>query len=465
MDQSVIMQAPVQALQQDGPIWIEALPARKYQTPFYGEVPVTPEKLQNFIKNFKENVRGQDIAIDFEHGTDAAKGKQAAGWYKDFDIRPSSDDPTQVSLWSEIDLTDDTKKEIAEKKWKYFSLEWDDDYEDSEGNKAKDVIIGGAITNRPVAKRTLPINFSENMWKELNEEERKYFAVEAIDRMTGESKEWEHSEPGTGSPPEPRTDQDGSDDVAIREGWRRVSPPPQDTQGPSGPSQKHNSTHTKGGLKMEEFAFAEKDARELLHALNLDHDTKPEEVMEKLKIMFSEVKELRRGQSATDQEKKFAEEYPEFWGEHNQLMERDRTNSAKAFAEGVKTIRRPEGFGLKNTKLELSVQAQAEIVEVHKKFAEGKVTQEDFEKVIKTVVNGGIVKFGEIGSGREDDSIPDVDVDTPGGLAGARKLFAEVALKIQKDNAEKNMSYDEACEVAAIKHPDLAEAYRVTLPA
>ena len=460
---TVIMKAPV--IEGDKPVWIEALPARKYQTPFYGEVPVTPEKLENFIKNFKENVRGQEIAIDFEHGTDSAKGKQAAGWYKDFDIRPSSDDPSQLSLWSEVELTDDTKKEIAEKKLKYFSLEWDDEYEDSEGNKATDVIIGGAITNRPVAKRTLPINFSEKMWPELTAEERKYFAVEAIDRMTGESKEWEHSEPGTGSPPEPRTDQDGSDDVAIREGWRRVSPPPQDTQGPSGPSQRVTSTHTKGGMKMEEFAFAEKDARDLLHALDLDHDTKPETVMEKLKIMFSELQDLRRGQSATDQEKAFAEKYPEFYEGHMKLMERDRDNSARTFSESVKQIRRPEGFGLKNTKLELSLQSQEQIQEVHKKFSEGKATQEDFEKAIKTIVNGGIIKFGEIGSGREDDSLPDVDVDTPGGLAGARKMFAEVAQKIMNDNAEKNMTYEEACEVAAKKHPDLAEAYRVTLPA
>jgi hypothetical protein len=161
----------------DNGVWIEALPARVYHTPQYGEVPIPVDKLQRMITHFKSNVRGQEIATDFEHGMDQAKGKQASGWYKDFEVRPSSDDPTQMSLWANVQLTKEAKQDVQDGKWKYWSLEWDDEYETDTGAIVPDVVIGGGLTNRPVAKRTMPINFSEEMWNELDDDTQKKFAV------------------------------------------------------------------------------------------------------------------------------------------------------------------------------------------------------------------------------------------------------------------------------------------------
>jgi hypothetical protein len=48
---------------------------------------------------------------------------------------------------------------------------------DNAGAKYEDVITGGALTNKPVAKNILPINFSEAMWEDLDYEEKKQFAV------------------------------------------------------------------------------------------------------------------------------------------------------------------------------------------------------------------------------------------------------------------------------------------------
>jgi len=183
MLETALIQVPDNATEelgssQENAMWIEALPARVYTTPQYGEVPVTTDKLQRMIANFNAGVRGQDIATDFEHGSDTAKGKQASGWYKDFELRPSTDDPEQQSLWAKVEFTDDAKKEIAEKKWKYWSLEWDDEYfVNDSGETVQDVIIGGGLTNRPVAKRTMPINFSEDLWNELDSDTQKEFAV------------------------------------------------------------------------------------------------------------------------------------------------------------------------------------------------------------------------------------------------------------------------------------------------
>src|SRR5215471_8124529 len=157
--------------------WIEALPARVYTTPQYGEIPVTVDKLERFITNFKNNVRGQEVATDFEHGRDPAKGLQASGWYKEFKIAPSSDDPAQQSLYARVEFTNDAKQEVKDGKWKYWSLEWDDEYHTDNGEVVADIILGGGLTNRPVAKRTMPINFSEAMWDELDDDTKREFAV------------------------------------------------------------------------------------------------------------------------------------------------------------------------------------------------------------------------------------------------------------------------------------------------
>lgn len=144
----------------DGLLWIEALPAKTWHTPVYGEVPVTREKLDSFIRNFNDNVRGQEVMTGYEHGLDVAKGNKASGTYKKFEIRPNQEGID--SLWAGIEPTPTALEEIKNKEWKYFSLEWDDEWTHPETQQVyNDVIVGGALTNRPVAKGMLPINFSE----------------------------------------------------------------------------------------------------------------------------------------------------------------------------------------------------------------------------------------------------------------------------------------------------------------
>ena len=120
-------------------------------------------------------------------------------------------------------------------------------------------------------------------------------------------------------------------------------------------------------------------------------------------------------------------------------------------------------MGLKETHDGLSAQALTVIQETHMKFAEGKATIEDYEKTIKTIVNGGIVKFGEIGSSSEGDPLPEYDTTSATGVAAARRLFGEVVAKVQREN--DGMGYMEAVAEATKRHPDLAEAYKIALPA
>jgi hypothetical protein len=168
---------PVAGLFSERPVWLEALPARVYKTPQYGEVPVSDEKLNRMVQNFKAGIRGQEIATDFDHGQDRAKGNKASGWYKDFKVAPSSDDAGSLSLWAQVEFTEEAEKELKDGAWKYFSLEWDDEWTDNSGAVHSDVIVGGALTNRPIAKRIMPINFSEAMWDDVDDDTKKAFAV------------------------------------------------------------------------------------------------------------------------------------------------------------------------------------------------------------------------------------------------------------------------------------------------
>jgi hypothetical protein len=103
----------------DDLLWIEALPAKTWKTMMYGEVVVTKDKLDRMIQNHKSNVRGQEVATNFDHGMDKAKGNKASGWISDAKIEDNS-------LYVGLEPTPTAKEEILNNEWKYFSLEWED---------------------------------------------------------------------------------------------------------------------------------------------------------------------------------------------------------------------------------------------------------------------------------------------------------------------------------------------------
>lgn len=159
-------------VEDDGLLWVEAMPAKTWHTGLWGEVPITEEKLQNFVKNFNEGVRGIEVTTDFDHGMDRSKGNRASGTYKKLEVRQREDGiPT---LYAGIEATPVAMSEIQDGEWKYFSLEWEDEWmNEANGNVYKDVVTGGGFTNKPIAKGIMPVNFSEV----YEEKDVKQFAV------------------------------------------------------------------------------------------------------------------------------------------------------------------------------------------------------------------------------------------------------------------------------------------------
>jgi len=114
------------------------------------------EDLQQYIKNFKNKVRGIDISIDYTHDNDDGT-KAAAGWFKSLYTKEND-----TQLWGKVEWTPKAKKAIAEKEFKYYSPEFTpDSYSTEKGEKVKNVLLGGALTNRPFQKWGGAVKLSE----------------------------------------------------------------------------------------------------------------------------------------------------------------------------------------------------------------------------------------------------------------------------------------------------------------
>jgi signal peptide peptidase SppA len=260
-----------------------------------------------------------------------------------------------------------------------------------------------------------------------------------------EHKEMEHSEPGTGVPPIPRTDDDDSKDKAIEGGWRRDTPPspgfPPDTVHPA----------TKGGemdndvLESLFELYGVSTSEELVSAIWKDHD---------------EASALIQATSMADEESRLAEQYPQTWARLNKLEDTDRNHKADVFVSSVERFMEAENDSFKPTNMVLSALAQDTLRDAHIKFSKGIGTLADFEEVISLIVNGGVVQTGEIGSARE----PEVEITDVNTTAGIEYVRAQFAAKIAEVKAELDCDQLTAMREAAKRYPDLAAAYRAAVP-
>lgn len=147
--------------------WIEIL--REGEWDYNGsKVTVTADTIANMIKNFSSNVRGTffdenktipTLDIDFEHKRDKKYGHDAAGWFGQLESRVIDGVTTlwmKPIQWTETGLT-----AIKDGIKKYFSVEFDDWTNPETGITYKDVLFGGALTNRPYVKNLSPVKLAE----------------------------------------------------------------------------------------------------------------------------------------------------------------------------------------------------------------------------------------------------------------------------------------------------------------
>lgn len=130
--------------------WVHALPLGSYKHPIYGTIDVTIERAKRFAQSVVDKVRGIEPSINYDHNNNAP----AAGWVKNAEERSDG-------LWLFVEWTADAVDAIKKKTYRYFSAEFADVWEDPQEKKFSDVILGGALTNRPFMKNLVPVNLSE----------------------------------------------------------------------------------------------------------------------------------------------------------------------------------------------------------------------------------------------------------------------------------------------------------------
>jgi hypothetical protein len=134
-------------------IWAQALPLGTYKHPLYGDVIVTPDRVQRFASSVKDNVREIDLDVNYDHREHTGK---AAGWIRDAEDRGAD------GLWIEIEFTEPALASVKSGEYRYLSSEFADEWEHPKtGANHQDVLFGAALTNRPWLKDILPINMSE----------------------------------------------------------------------------------------------------------------------------------------------------------------------------------------------------------------------------------------------------------------------------------------------------------------
>lgn len=130
--------------------WVHALPLGSYKHPIYGTIDITADRVKRFADSVVKKVRGIEPSINYNHNNNDV----AAGWAKNAEARSDG-------LWLFVEWTSDAVTKIKEKAYRYFSAEFADVWEDSQEQKFMDVILGGALTNRPFMKNLVPVNLSE----------------------------------------------------------------------------------------------------------------------------------------------------------------------------------------------------------------------------------------------------------------------------------------------------------------
>lgn len=142
--------------------WIQVLRPGTWKHDEYGKLDFTEPLFERLIKNFDNNVRKIDLAIDAEHKPEEG----ACGWVKKLENRGKD------GLWALVEWTSRGMKFVSDGIYKYISIEYDPKWKDEEtGRTYKDVMFGAALTNRPFIKGMAPVNLSEYKKQIQNDDE------------------------------------------------------------------------------------------------------------------------------------------------------------------------------------------------------------------------------------------------------------------------------------------------------
>lgn len=240
----------------------------------------------------------------------------------------------------------------------------------------------------------------------------------------------EHSEPGTGQGGEPTPrEPPEKDDKAIKGGWRRDPPPP--------------AYEPEESIVNREWLEARAQSLGIEFSAETTDEALSQSVAEKMDEI---VVPLAEATADAEQQRQFAEDYPEQASQLAELAERDRTSAALSFANGYSRF---EG-----SNKGYSAVVQEKIVECHGKVAIRQMTHDDLKQLLDlTSKKEATVEFGEQGSSLTPAAEA---VGVTRDFTKDRKQFAELVRTAMTDDG---LSRNAAIEHVSKQHPELAQAY------
>ncbi|MBU1692288.1 MAG: phage protease [Gammaproteobacteria bacterium] len=131
--------------------WVTLTRTGTFSDPRYGKFDITREMLLSMVRNFDARTYGQDIFADVSHRPDLG----AAGTFLSLKIEGDR-------LRAQVEWTPYGIDAIKSKGYKYFSVEFHENWKDNEAGKQHGtVLLGAALTVRPVIKGLAPVTLSE----------------------------------------------------------------------------------------------------------------------------------------------------------------------------------------------------------------------------------------------------------------------------------------------------------------
>lgn len=397
---------------EDNQLWVQMYPYDSWSHPIYSDTTVDRSVAEKMVKNFTDGVTGRKQIVEYDHGLDPVKGGKAAGEILKQEVRDDG-------LYGLVQFNDIAKKEIDDGEWNYWSTTHYDTWTHPQTKETHEFVTdGGSLTNKPYVRGMLPLNFSEVMIQDpdllvhkLDEDFNKVVTIDGV-TVDEDTQTW------------------------IRE-------------------QLELKAKQEEGGEVDEF---EKKLRE---RLGLADDV---DILTFVGEMHDEVEPLRELKKEHSDKKTFTEMYPEQATRLESLEAESRANFAKNFSDKYVparvTRKTGEGDQIKDepTTLGFSALVLTEIEGMAKEFSDGKATLETFSKVVDTILDNGIVDYGNKGSTREDET---EIVPAPKDFSDARIQFSALVDSIvTKDGMEYNAAYLEAAK----QNPDLYAAYKEKKP-
>lgn len=113
-----------------------------FSDPRYGEFSITNKDFDTWIENFHVLNAEAGLPIDVDHSPEKRGETEAVGWVRSLFKRGTG-------LWAKVEWNDLGKQLVGDKRYRFISPSYKDDFTDEEGKHHGTALLGVALTNRP----------------------------------------------------------------------------------------------------------------------------------------------------------------------------------------------------------------------------------------------------------------------------------------------------------------------------